>query len=90
MRRTPLKRVSRKREKEGRIYAARRKDFLEELPVCEVCADKKSTDVHHRLGRGKYYLDKATWLSVCRSCHERIHAEPKWSRENGYLLDRMD
>jgi len=62
--------------------------FLKELPVCEACGVNASTDVHHRKGRGKYYLKMDTWMATCRGCHDRIHSYPIWARENGYLLDR--
>lgn len=35
IRRTPLRRISKKRAKEGRIYATLRKSFLEEHPFCQ-------------------------------------------------------
>ena len=85
-RKTPLRRVSKRRSKEMKEYSTERAKFLEELPICEVCMKAKSTDVHHKAGRGKHYLDKDTWLSVCRSCHDKIHREPIWAREHGYLI----
>ena len=86
MKRTPLRRVSKKRQKEMKEYSILRKEFLEKLPMCEVCMKAKTSDVHHRNGRGKYYMDVGTWLSVCRPCHDKIHKEPKWAREKGYLV----
>lgn len=84
-RKTPLRRVSKKRQVEGKQYSLMRKSFLAELSLCEVCMREQSTDVHHIEGRGKNYLNDKTWLSVCRACHEKIHREPIWSRERGYL-----
>lgn len=54
--------------------------------MCEVCMKAKTSDVHHTKGRGRFYMDVDTWLSVCRSCHDKIHKEPKWAREKGYLV----
>lgn len=82
-----MRRISKTREKAGKIYSKLRLLFLAELPICEVCSKSKSTDVHHKKGRGKFYLDVDSWLSTCRTCHDRIHASPIWSREKGYLLD---
>lgn len=48
----------------------------------------KSTDVHHRKGRGKYLLDVSTWMAVSREGHQWIHANPKESYEKGYMLPR--
>ncbi len=46
----------------------------------------RSQDVHHKKGRGKYLLDVSTWLAVSRLMHEKVHREPKWAREKGYLI----
>jgi hypothetical protein len=87
-RKTPLRRISKKRQGDLKKYSEMRRNFLHGLPLCEVCAKAKSTDVHHKKGRGKYYLDEDTWLATCRRCHDQIHANPAWAREKGYLLDR--
>jgi len=85
-RKTPLRRVSKRRSEEMKEYSKKRTEFLTELPICEVCMKAKATDVHHKAGRGKHYLDDETWLSTCRSCHDRIHREPIWAREKGFLI----
>ena len=85
MKRTPLRRVSKKRQKEMREYNRLRRQFLDDNPNCEVCR-KRTDDVHHMAGRGINYLDVDTWLSVCRACHNKIHARPSWAREKGYLV----
>ena len=89
-RKAPMKRISKTRSVALKIYSKLRENFLQELPICEVCGKAKSTDVHHRKGRGKFYLDVESWLSTCRSCHDRIHTSPIWARENGYLLEPGD
>lgn len=78
--------MSKKRAKEVKEYMVLRQDFLEEFPFCEVCTKKPSSDVHHKDKRGKNFLEKDTWLSVCRECHQIIHANPSWARENDYLV----
>lgn len=83
-----MRRVSKKRQAEQKEYSKRRLNFLAMLPSCEVCAKSKSTDIHHKKGRGKYYLDEDSWLAVCRPCHDRIHSNPIWARENNYIIDR--
>ncbi len=45
-----------------------------------------STDVHHKDKRGKNLNEVDTWLSVCRTCHDKIHREPSWAREKGFLV----
>ncbi len=46
----------------------------------------RSTQVHH--GAGRYsgnYLKTETWWAVCQEMHEKIHRNPKWARERGYM-----
>lgn len=45
----------------------------------------RSTEIHHRAGRGKNYLNEATWLAVSSEMHRRIHENPSWARAKGYL-----
>lgn len=45
-----------------------------------------SQDIHHKAGRiGTNLLDTTTWMAVSRAQHDRIHANPKWAREIGFL-----
>ena len=47
---------------------------------------ESSTDVHHTAGRHKgNYLNRDTWLAVCRDCHDWIHKNPKQAEEMGLL-----
>jgi len=93
LKRTQLKRVSKKMAKAYETYRQRRKDFLAEHPFCEVeivvpgvlsCMGA-SCDVHHINKRGPYLNDTSTWLAVCRECHTFIHNNPKIARELGLL-----
>ncbi len=87
-RRARVKRVSERRRKEGAEYAKKRKAFLAARPRCEaapLACRQPSTDVHHRAKRGRNYLDESTWIAVCRTCHDWIHAHPKEARELGLL-----
>jgi hypothetical protein len=112
LKRTPLRRISKKRAKESRIYTQKRKVFLKAHPWCQVALQEagnpfvvwsdpcpeghflhgnvkigRSTEIHHKAGRtGTNYLDESTWLAVCRQSHERIHNNPSWARERGYLV----
>ena len=45
-----------------------------------------SVDIHHMNGRTGWRLnDESEWLAVSREAHERIHQNPSWARERGYL-----
>jgi hypothetical protein len=52
---------------------------------CEVCGHA-GDQVHHKEGRGKKLCAVNTFLAVCAGCHRRIHDNPAWARENGYLI----
>lgn len=93
MKRSPLKRktrlrpVSTRRRKALKVYSSLRAEFLGSHKACIVCMDRKSTDVHHMNGRHNARLnDTQHWLPVCRRCHDLIHSNPAWARENGYLI----
>ena len=85
MKRSPLRRVSKKRQRELREYRELTSSFLTDK-VCEKCGRKRKLDVHHKAGRGRFYLDVDTWMAVCRECHDYIHKWPKESREKGWLI----
>ena len=68
-----------------RAYSMLRKAFLVANPVCQVCQQAEAVEVHHRKKRGIHYLDVDSWLATCMDCHRRIHANPSWAREKGWL-----
>lgn len=87
LKRTPIRRVSKKRAKENRLYYQLRRTFLGVNPTCQanlpeekVFCTHYSTDVHHVLRRGKYLNVPSTWLAVCRNCHEYLHQHPSMAR----------
>lgn len=86
--RRPMKPVSDKKDVLDVLYSKMRKEFLEKpenatcrakLPVCQG-GFKQELTIHHTMGRGRYYLDTATWIPLCMACHrwtEEHHAEAK-------------
>ncbi len=93
-RRVALRRVSKRRQREGKEYMKLREEFLRLRPVCEahsvITGEKMvfaaSTEIHHKKGRyGGNYLDKSTWLAICHTCHRWIHDHPKQATELGLL-----
>ncbi len=86
MKRTPLRKVSKRRMEERKIYLKMRTEFLGENPVCQICETRRAQDVHHVFGRHNGNMLKAeTFMAVCRLCHDKVHREPKWAEANGYL-----
>lgn len=81
-----LKPVSDSRKKKNEEYSKVRKEYLQQVGGrCEVCGGQ-ATDIHHKSKRGKNLCAKDTFLALCRQCHTKIHDNPAWARENGYLV----
>jgi len=85
IRRTPIRRISKKKTRELAEYTRLRAVFMQQKPTCEVCHKRDSTECHHVHGRGKNYLAVETWLATCGPCHRTIHNRPGEARKNGFL-----
>ena len=84
MKKSPLRKVSKKRAKEIREYSILRKAFLEDAPFCEVpdCFNR-SSEIHHMNHReGQRLLDSRYFLAVCSFHHRKIHDNPVWAKRN--------
>jgi hypothetical protein len=79
-----------KRQKQDREYSALRKEFLSINKKCQVkdCI-RRANEVHHKKGRGVYYLDVSTWMGVCSDHHRIITDKPLWAVLNGYSQSRL-
>jgi hypothetical protein len=98
VRRTPLKPVSDKRRVENREYSQRRKQFLEENPLCVAadlhlpgveCEGRAST-VQHAAGRsGERLNDETHWLEMCWPCHSWAELHPTESDLLGLSVPRI-
>lgn len=81
----PLKPFSEKRKERNAIYLKKRIEFLNGK-VCPI-TNRKATEIHHINGRENERLnDEEFWLAVTREGHLKIHENPKWAREKGYLI----
>lgn len=94
MKRTPIRRVSKKRAREGREYATKRRIFLERNPLCQIkskVCTKHATVIQHSRGRvGKLFLDERWWIASCWACNDYCdNYEKKWAMENGFRKDRL-
>lgn len=85
-----MKPVSDKRRKRDAIYPKRREQVWQRgNGMCEFCAWRTMTDVHHIAGRGgpdPHRLDNL--IGLCRECHDKAHAFPQWAREYGLMRTR--
>ncbi len=77
MKRSNMRRISKKLAKEQREYSTLRKKFLVANPSCQVCKlegwkPRKATDIHHMERRGSNLNNTDTWLAVSRYAHDLI------------------
>lgn len=97
-----IPKISSKLKTELQTYRPIADKYLEENPICEVKdCDNYSNQVHHKKGRVGYsdadariiglklLWDVRFFMACCGDCHpSKIHNNPKWSYENGYLLKK--
>lgn len=97
-----LNNISQKKMGELSIYRPIRDRYLERHPICEVKdCDRPTTNLHHKMGRVgfadqkardkglKLLLDSRYFMACCSVCHPgRIHDNPEWARQLGYLLTK--
>ena len=83
--------IGEKRKIENEEYFQLREIFLREHPNCECGRDgcrRKSGEIHHKKGRGKWYLVVEKWLAVARVCHRWITDHPKEAEQLGLIEKR--
>lgn len=72
----PIKPLSKKREKQNKIYLTIRKVFLENHPNCEVKLEgctKIASEIHHAEKRtGHKLTDIEGFVAICRNCHIKV------------------
>lgn len=80
LKRVAVNKVSDKRKVENRMYLKYRTEFLNRFPQCQFKdCNCSATDVHHKKGRGEFFLNCFTWMAVCRKHHTWIETHPKES-----------
>ncbi len=93
MKRTPLKKRSKKRSKQEAEYNKLRLLYLQDHPYCKAKVFKCTiiaTDIHHIKGRmGDDLNDVSDWIGVCRSCHNWIETHPIEATELGLRKSKM-
>ncbi len=80
-----LKAFSNRKREENEKYKVARNLYFNLHPDCEVCGCP-ATDIHHKAKRGNNLYNMETFMATCRLCHNRIHDNPAWAREMGYLI----
>ena len=71
-------------------YNRMKKDWIKGKQ-CAVFPDKPAQDIHHMKGRSSLdlILDVTYWLPVSREGHIKIENNPKWAKEQGFSLERL-
>lgn len=86
MKRTPLRRVSKKHAQNLVTYRALRLAYLEDNPVCEMpSCHQPATTIHHKAKRGISLNKIDTWMGLCMLCHQKVEDNKLWARAEGYL-----
>jgi hypothetical protein len=90
---TPLKKVSDKRQKELTQYSKLSKAFLALHPLCEIklpgCT-VQATEVHHGAGRENGRLLKVEdFVAGCHHCHMIVTEKSKEAIEQGHSYSRL-
>lgn len=93
LRRTPLARGGRLRRRsttkagQDAIYAAFRARWLDGA-VCDSCAARPATEVHHRRTRGLrgHLTLPANCARLCSACHRWVHDHPADAHADGWLV----
>lgn len=71
------------------VYYGVAECYRETHPHCACrlpCCEEATSDVHHTDGRaGLLLFDVRHFLSVCRPCHDWIHAHPAEAAQRGWL-----
>lgn len=84
-----MDRLTPKRAAAERAAAPERKAFKEIFPLCMVCGENLSIDVHEIVrgtSRCMAVLDRRTWLAVCRPCHELLDDYEKFPVALQYVI----
>lgn len=78
------------RRRYGRVWKRIRDSYVKDHPFCEKCFENgvlvEVEEVHHikPLAEGGTH-EKSNLISLCKSCHARIHAErgDRWHKHGG-------
>jgi hypothetical protein len=74
-------------------YRLVRREFLLEHPQCQCVIEghrcrHRSTQIHHKRGRGRNLCNVETFMAVCAGCHDHIERNRSWAKDQGYLINR--
>ena len=77
MKRSPIRRKSKKRAKQEREAGPVFDEFLATFSVCWLCRSKPTSEVHHLCSgsfKAKTFGDRRGFFAPCRWCHELLQS----------------
>lgn len=90
MKRSPLRKVSKKRSSDLVKYNKAKKEYLDSHERCEICECFKARVIHHKKGRlGPLLWDQRYFMALCEPCHDTVETKKEWAMKMGYRLDRL-
>lgn len=83
---TPLRRMSKKRQRMAPLRRALVAQLLETYPWCQRCFVKRAVDCHELKNRsqGGDPLDPTGIATLCRPCHTWVTDNPKAAHDEGW------
>jgi 5-methylcytosine-specific restriction endonuclease McrA len=87
LKRTPLRPVSKRRERENRLRRKAMHEAYGTDPMCHRCRVRPARDAHEltRRSAGGSILDPANCRPVCAECHRFLHDNPVAAKAEGWL-----
>lgn len=86
-----IKPISDKQSKRLQEYRKVRDEYMKSKPICEWCNTSPATDLHHAAGKiGSLLTDTRYFKALCRGCHTEVELNPRWAKENGLSVNRLD
>lgn len=93
LKRTPIKKVSKKQLENLKEYRKVRDEFMKQNRTCQARLQGctvKATDLHHKKSRiGDLLTDTKFFMAVCRQCHNKIEDGGAWVYEQGLKIKRL-
>ena len=88
MKRSPIRRVSKKRQREHRTRIANLRSIEADQAICERCGFERATDAHEVLtrGRGGSITDLENIRLLCRTCHDWVTEHPRQAHAEGLVI----
>lgn len=87
MKRTRLKAVSKKRQRQNSRYQKLKESYIQSHWLCERCNRNRAIDIHHKAGRtGELLCAVEYFMAICRRCHDWVHENPAEAQEGGFTV----